>query len=70
MADRFKSDRTVRLEVVCWVAFLAAVAPNTIDAFTSPSGGWWEALRFSLSTFFAVAILALLASRFANRRRR
>jgi hypothetical protein len=68
MADRPKSERTLRLESLCWVALLAAVTPNTIDAFTSPAGGWWEGLRVSLTALFVVAVLALLASKLGDRR--
>jgi hypothetical protein len=70
MTERAKSTRTLRLEAVCWLAFLAAVTPNTIAAFTSPEAGWWEPLRAGLSTAFVVALVALLASRVGDRRRR
>jgi hypothetical protein len=59
---------TERIETVCWVAFLAAITPNTIDAFASPDAAWWNPLRFALSTAFVLALLALLASRLADRR--
>ena len=65
-----RSARTARLEVLCWLTLLAAVAPNTIAAFTSPEAAWWDPLRFAVSTAFAVALLALIASRLADRRAR
>ena len=67
MTERFKSERTSRLEALFWAAFLAAVVPNTIEAFANPSGFWWQPLRVTLSTLFAVALVALLASRLADR---
>jgi hypothetical protein len=70
MGEPVKSDRTSRLEALFWAAFLAAVAPNTVEAFASPSVSWWQPLRVTLSAVFAVALLALLASRVADRRDR
>jgi hypothetical protein len=70
MTEREKSERTLRLEALCWLALLAAVTPNTVAAFASPAGGWWDPLRAALSTAFVVALLVLLASRVADRRRR
>ena len=68
MVDRMRSERTRGLEALFWGAFLAAVVPNTIEAFASPSASWWQPLRVILSTLFAVALLALLASWLADRR--
>jgi TctA family transporter len=68
MTERGKSARTERIELLCWAALLAAVVPNTVAAFASPDAVWWEALRFGLSTAFALALLALVASRIADRR--
>jgi hypothetical protein len=57
------------LEALCRLLLLAAVSTNTVAAFTSPDGAWWEALRFTLSTAFALALLALIAARLRDRRR-
>jgi hypothetical protein len=70
MTERAKSRRTERLEVLCWLALLAAVTPNTVAALASPDAAWWDPLRFGLSTIFVIALLALVASRVADRRRR
>jgi hypothetical protein len=69
MTERVKSQRTRWLEALCWLAFLAAVTPNTIAAFASPAAGWWDPLRTGLSAAFVAALLALLASRAADFRR-
>jgi hypothetical protein len=66
MADR---ERAPRLEALCWLLLLAALSTNTVAAITSPVGAWWDALRFTLSTAFAVALLALVALRLRARRR-
>jgi hypothetical protein len=63
------TERSERLEVACWLAFLAAVTPNTVEAFTSPDAAWWDPLRMGLSTAFVLALLGLAASRLADRRR-
>ena len=63
-----RSQRTLRLETVCWVTLLAAVTPNTVSAFASPDAPWWDPLRLALSTVFVLVLLALVASRVADRR--
>jgi hypothetical protein len=68
MGDRTRSERSRKLEALFWAAFLAAVVPNTIEAFASPSASWWQPLRFALAALFTVALLALLGSRLADRR--
>jgi hypothetical protein len=68
MTEREKSGRTARLELLCWLALLAAITPNTVAAFASPDAAWWDALRLGLSTAFVLALLALIASRVADRR--
>ena len=68
MTEHAKSDRTLWLEALCWLAFLAAVTPNTIAAFTSPTAAWWDPLRAGLSTAFVVSLVAVLASRVWDRR--
>ena len=70
MTERAKSERTLRLEALCWLALLAAVTPNTVAAFVSPAAGWWGPLRAGMSAAFVVALLALVASRVGDRRRR
>jgi hypothetical protein len=70
MTDRARSDRTARLEALCWLALFAAITPNTVEAFANPSGELWHALRFGLSAVFAAVLLAVLASRFGDRRSR
>jgi hypothetical protein len=70
MVDRMRSERTRKLEALFWAAFLAAVVPNTIEAFAGPSASWWQPLRVTLSALFTVALLALLASWLADRRAR
>jgi hypothetical protein len=64
-----KSERTARLETLFWIAFFFAIVPNTIDAFADPSGDWWTALRIALSTIFVLVLVALVASKLADRRR-
>ncbi len=59
----------MRLEALCWLALLAAVTPNTVAAFTSPAAAWWQPLRLWLSAAFALALVALVASRLLDRRR-
>jgi hypothetical protein len=66
MADR---ERPPRREVLCRLLLLAALSTNTVAAFTSPEGAWWGALRLTLSTAFAIALLALVAGRGRDRRR-
>jgi hypothetical protein len=63
-----RSERTLWLEAVCWVTLFAAVTPNTISAFTSPAASWWDPLRMALGAAFVVALLAVVASRVADRR--
>ena len=70
MTEHARSRRTERLELLCWLALLAAITPNTVAAFASPAVAWWDALRFGSSTAFAVVLLALVASRVADRRGR
>jgi hypothetical protein len=70
MIEAVKSARTERLEALCWLAFATAITPNTIDAFANPSGDWWQPLRIGLSTVFVLVLLAMLASRLADRRGR
>lgn len=57
-----------RLEALCWLLLLAALSTNTVAAFTSPEGAWWDALRFSLSTAFVLSLLAVIATRLRARR--
>jgi hypothetical protein len=63
------AERHETLETLCWLLLPAALSTNTVAAFTSPDGAWWEALRFALSAAFAVALLALIAVRIRGRRR-
>lgn len=68
MTDR---GRTERLGDLLWIAFALAVVPNTLNAFeVAPEGDWWNAVRVALSTFFAIVLIAYLASRLAERGRR
>jgi hypothetical protein len=69
MTERGRSERTARLEALCWLALLAAVTPNTVAAFTTPATAWWQPLRVCLSAAFALALVALVASRILDRRR-
>jgi hypothetical protein len=69
MTERVRSGRTARLEALCWLAFLAAVTPNTVAAFTTPAAVWWQPLRVCLSAAFALSLVALVASRILDRRR-
>ena len=69
MTERGRSERTARLEALCWLTLLAAVAPNTVAAFTSPAAAWWQPLRLCLSAAFALALVALVVSRILDRRR-
>ena len=56
-------DRRGALAALCWVAFAAALVPNTVEAFTSPAGLWWDVLRWLLSAAFGAALLALVVDR-------
>ena len=58
-----------RLEALCSLLLFAAVSTNTVEAFISPKGGWWDGLRFTLSTAFALSLLAVIATRIRVRRR-
>ncbi len=69
MTERGRPGRTARLEALCWLAFFAAVTPNTVAAFTSPSAAWWQPLRLCLSAAFVLALVALAAGRILDRRR-
>ena len=68
MTERAKSDRTLSLEALCWLAFLAALTPNTIAAFAGPTAAWWDPLRAGLSAAFVASLAAVCASRVRDRR--
>jgi hypothetical protein len=57
-----------RLEALCCLLLFAAVSTNTVEAFTNPTGPWWDGLRLALSTAFALSLLAVIASRLRARR--
>jgi hypothetical protein len=69
MTERGRSERTARLEALCWLALLAAITPNTVAAFTTPGAAWWQPLRLCLSAGFVLVLMALVASRILDRRR-
>lgn len=66
MADR---EQWPRVEALCRLLLLGALSTNTVAAFTSPQGAWWGALRFTLSTAFALSLLAVIALRIRERGR-
>ena len=62
--------RTERLRTLLWIALALAIVPNTLNSFeVAPEGGWWDVLRFCLSTLFVIALVAFVASWLADRRR-
>ena len=52
------------------MALCAAVASKLADTFMETRPGWWKVLRFGLSTFFVIILVALLWSKIADRRSR
>lgn len=68
MTDR---GRTEQLGDLLWVAFALAVVPNTLNSFdVAPQGEWWTVVRSALSTLFVIVLIAYLAGRIGERRRR
>jgi hypothetical protein len=68
MTDR---TRTERLGDLLWVAFALAVVPNTLNSFeVAPQADWWAVVRAALSTLFVIVLIAYLAGRIGERRRR
>jgi hypothetical protein len=70
MIDGMSSERTEALRGYLLLAWAPAIVPNTIEAFGGPEGDWWRALRLGLSSLFVLALVAFVASRLADRRRR
>jgi hypothetical protein len=70
MTDGVRSSRTEALTALFLLAWALAIVPNAVEAFGGPDGAWWQLLRLGLSALFVLAVLALLASRLADRRGR
>jgi hypothetical protein len=55
---------------VLLTAWGLAIVPNMVAAFADPDGAWWDVLRLGLSTVFVLVLVAYMAGRLVEWRRR